>query len=84
MAKIMELKFELLQSLYSPDLAPNDFFFIATLEKIARRTKVHVERGGHRPNRCLFLGPSEILLFGWLKKVGETLGKVYRVKRRLC
>ena len=39
---------------------------------------------GDRPNRCLFWGPSEILLFGWLKKVGETLGKVYTIKRRLC
>ena len=41
-------------------------------------------RRGHRPNRCLFWGPSEILLFGRLKKVGETLGKAYRVKRILC
>ena len=53
------------------------------LEKITRWTTVHVERG-NRPSRCLFLGFSEILLVGWLKKVGETLGKVYRVKRRLC
>ena len=70
MAKIIELKFELLQ--HSPDLAPSDFFFISKLEKMARRTTVHVERG-HHPNRCLFWGPSEILLFGRLKKVGETL-----------
>ena len=85
MAKIMELKFELLHHpQYSPDLASSDFFFISKLAKMARRTKVHVERGGHRPNRCLFWKPFEILLFGRLKKVGETLGEVYRVKKRLC
>ena len=59
-------------------------FFISKLEKMSRGTTVHVRRGGHRPNKCPFWGPSEILLFGRLKKVGETLGKVYRVKRRLC
>ena len=54
MAKIMELKFELLQHPpYLPDLAPSDFF-ISKLEKMARRTPVHVERESHRPNRCLF------------------------------
>ena len=80
--KIMELKFELLQNRpYSPDLAPSDFF-ISKLEKMARRTTVHVERGGHRSNRCLFWGPSEILLFGRLEKVWEMLGKIYIVKRR--
>ena len=57
-------------------------FSISKLEKKARRTTVHVEQG-HRPNRCLFWGPSGILFFGWPKKV-ETIGKVYRVKRRLC
>ena len=29
-------------------------FFISKLEKMARRITVHVERGGHRPSRCLF------------------------------
>ena len=59
-------------------------FFTSKLEKMARRTAVHVQHEVHRPNRCLFWRPSEILLFERLKKVGETLGKVYRVKRRLC
>ena len=36
-----------------------------------------VKRGGHRPDRCLFWGPSIILLFERLKKVVQTLGKVY-------
>ena len=58
-------------------------FFISKLEKMAWRTKVHVE-WGHRPNSYLFWVLSKILLFGWLKKVEKTLGKVYRVKRRLC
>ena len=78
----MELKFELLQ--HPPDLALTDFFFISKLEEMARRTTVILERGGHRPNSCLFCGPSEILLFGNLKKVGETHFKKYRVTRRLC
>jgi len=26
----------------------------------------------------------KILLFGRLKKIGETLGKVYKAKRKLC
>ena len=74
---------ELLQHLQYPlDLAPSDFFYFETWKK-ARLTTVHVERG-HHPDRCLFWGSSEILLFGRLKKVGETLGKVYRVKRTLC
>ena len=59
-------------------------FFISKLEKMARRTTAHVYCRGHRSNRCPFWGPSEILLFGRLKKVGETFGKVYRVKKRLC
>ena len=63
---------------------PQWLFFISKLEKMAQRTTVHVERGGHRPRRSLIKGLSKILLFGRLKKVGETLGKVYRVKRRLC
>ena len=55
MAKIMELKFELLQDpSNSPDLAPSDFFFISKLEKMAQRMMVHVEQVGHRPNKCLF------------------------------
>ena len=55
MAKIMELKFELFQHPpYPPDLARSDCFFISKLEKMARWTSVHVERGGHRLNRFLF------------------------------
>ena len=86
MPKIIELKFELLQhppySLDRLDLT-RVTFFISKLEKMARRTTVYVERECRRPNRCLFWWPSEILLFGRLKKVRETLGKVYKVKRRL-
>ena len=59
-------------------------FFIFKLQKMAWQTTIHVERGSHCPNRYLFCGPSVILLFERLKKVGEMLGKVYRVKRRLC
>ena len=67
MAKIMELKFDFLQ--HSPGLTPQWLFFNFKLENMARRTTVHVKRG-LRTNRCLFWGPSEILLFGRLKKVG--------------
>ena len=85
MAKIMELQFELLQHLpYLPYLAPSDYFFISKLEKLAQWRTIHVKRGSHRPNRCLFYGPSKILHFRRPKKVGQTLGKVYRVKERLC
>ena len=46
MAKIMELKFKLLQHPpHSPDLAPSNFFFISKLEKMAWRITVHVEQG---------------------------------------
>ena len=74
MAKMMELKFELSQ--HPPDLASSDFFIFPYLKKWLGED--------HRPNRCLFRGPSEILLFGRLKKDVKTLGKVYRVKKRLC
>ena len=48
--------------------------------KMARRTAVHVEREGHRPNRCLLHGPSEILLFGRLKKVKKRLEMCIELK----
>ena len=59
---------------------PQWLFFISKLEEMARRTTVHVERGGHRPNRCLFWGPSEILLFGGLKKTEKRLEKCIELK----
>ena len=49
------------------EFKPQWLFFISKLEKMARRTIVHVEQRGHRPNRYLFWGPFETLLFGWLK-----------------
>ena len=53
-AKTMALKFELLQNPpYSPGWPPVTFL-ISKLEKMAWQTTFHVEREGHRPNRCLF------------------------------
>ena len=74
MAKFMVLKFELLQ--HPPDLAPSDFFYFQTwknnsVDNSSRRTR------RYHSNRYLFWGPSEILLFGRLKKVGETQNNLF-------
>lgn len=72
MAKIRKLNFELLQHPpYSTDLAASDFFPNLRFASNKRVIAQHI----------LILKICQILLFRRLKEVGETLGKVYRVKR---
>ena len=54
---------------------PQWLFQISKLEKMARQTTVHVERGVHHPNRWLFWEPLKILFFVSLKKLEKCLEK---------
>ena len=78
MAKIMDLKFELLKHPpYSPDLATSDFFF--KLEKVAEWTTVHVERGDDRPDFYFEDLPKSYFL-GGLRKLEKCLEKCIELK----
>ena len=58
--------------------------FVSKLEKDARRAGIWVEWGGYRRHGGLLCRPPENVFFRRVKKVGASLGQVYRVKRRLC
>ncbi|KAL6265673.1 hypothetical protein P5V15_002472 [Pogonomyrmex californicus] len=85
MAKIHELHFELVDHPpFSPDLAPSDFFLFP---------KFKISLGGQRFSsneeviayvKRLFCGARRQLLFEGVKEVRVSMGKVYRLRRRLC
>lgn len=56
---------------------------LSKFEKMASWKEISVERGFHRWIGGLFQGPRRIVLFGGHRKIGGTLDKVYRAKRRL-
>ena len=82
MAKFNEFRYELLShSAYSPDLVPCDYFLFPNLKKWFGG-KRFTTREHHRLNR-LFWRVGQIILFGRLEKVVESLDQVYRAERRL-
>jgi len=58
-------------------------FPVSKPEEMVRRKEIHYQRAAHRRNRGLFWRVGQIILFGWLEKVGESLDQVYRTERRL-
>jgi len=61
---------------------PLRLFLVSKSEEMVRK-EIHHQRAAHRRNRSLFwIG--QIILFGRLEKVGESLDQVYRAERRLC
>ena len=50
---------------------------------MAWRKEILLQRWNHLTNKYIFWGFREILFFGTDTKIGETLDKVYRVKRWL-
>ncbi|KAG5314510.1 SETMR methyltransferase, partial [Acromyrmex insinuator] len=82
-AKFNEFHYELLpHPADSPDLAPCDYFLFLNLKKW--RKEIHHQRAAHHRNRGLFQRVGQIILFGWLEKVVESLDQVYRTERKLC
>jgi len=75
---------------FAPNCFPSIFarFSILRLfpvsKKMIRRKEIHHQRAAHRRNRGLFWKIGQIILFGRLEKVGESLNQIYRAKRRLC
>ena len=62
---------------------PLRLFLVSKSEEMVRRKEIHHQRAAHHRNRNLFwIG--QIILFGRLEKVGESLDQVYRAKKRLC
>ena len=63
---------------------PVRLLFISKLEKVTRQAEIWVKWGGYRRHGGLLCRPPENVFFRRVKEVGASLGKVYRVKRRLC
>jgi len=71
----------LLHPAHSPDLAL--WFPVSKSEEMIRRKEIRHQRTVHRRNRGLFWKIGQIILFGRLEKVGESLDQVYRAEKRL-
>ena len=81
----MELKFELLQhTSYSPDLDPSDFLLFPNLKKWLGGQRFMWNEEVITKTDAYFEEFPKSYFLGRLRKVGEMLGKVYRLKRRLC
>ena len=57
--------------------------FPVSKPEMVQRKEIHHQRAAHRRNRGLFWRVGQIILFGRLEKVGESLDQVYRAERRL-
>ena len=83
MTKFNEFSYELFSQfpVYSPDLAATISCF-QTWRNGFRRKEIHHRRAAHCQNRGLFWRVGQIILFGRLKKVENSLDQVYRAERR--
>ena len=59
-------------------------FPVSKPKEMVRRKEIHYQRAAHRRNRGLFWRVGQIILFGRLEKIGESLDQMYRVERRPC
>ena len=63
---------------------PVRLLFVSKLEKVTRWAEIWDEWGAYRRHGSLLCRPPENVFFRRVKKVGASMGQVYRVKRRLC
>ena len=84
MAKLHELKFELLSHLpYSPDLAPSDFFLFPNMKKWLAEKRFESNENVITETEAYFEElPKSYFLNGL--KIRTSMGELYPVTRRLC
>ncbi|QQP51330.1 Mariner transposase [Caligus rogercresseyi] len=85
MAKFYELRYELLpHPPYSPDLAPSDYFLFPNLKKRLAGKRFYSNNEIISQTNTYFEDLEKSYFLEGIKKIGETLDKVYRAQRRLC
>jgi len=57
-------------------------FRVSKPEEMIRKKKIHHQRAPHRRNRDLFWRVRQIILFGRLEKIEESLDQMYRAMLR--
>ncbi|XP_018308488.1 histone-lysine N-methyltransferase SETMAR-like [Mycetomoellerius zeteki] len=83
-AKLVELRYELLSHPpYSPDLALCDFFLFPNLKKWLGGKRFTSNEEVIAETEVYFCRVRQIVFFGGVKKMAETLGKVYPPKKGL-
>jgi len=81
-AKFNEFRYALLpHPAYSSDLVPCDYFLFPNLKKWFGGKRFTTREQLIAETEAYF---GQIILFGHLEKVGESLDQVYRAERRLC
>jgi len=65
---------------YSPDLAPCDYFLFPNLKKWFGGKRFTTREQLIAETKTYFEGFGQIILFGWLEKVGENILIKYELK----